>query len=103
MITERLTFRAKYGQGDALVAVLKDSFRVMPQANVAAARIYTDFTGPMFTVAVEFDHADLATFVKNSQQDAADYASSAFQEWFAKMVAATELGERQLFNSESLI
>jgi|SRR5690349_5124302 hypothetical protein len=102
MITERLTFRAKYGHGDELVALMKESFNIMPVEQVLGARIYTDHTGPMFTVAMEVDHTDLQAYAGSSMGDGADYARADFQEWFAKMVAVTESGERQLFNSESL-
>ena len=102
MITERLTVRAKYGQGDALVALMKESFDIMPMEGVQGARVYTDHTGPMFTVAIEIDHADLAAYAKSSMSEGADYARSDFQQWFARMVECTEMGERQLFNSEKL-
>ena len=103
MITERLTFRARYGQGDALSTLLKDSVNVMPTEGILAARSYTDFTGTFFTCAFEFDYADLNAWAAASQRDIADYGTSDFQEWFAKMVACTETGERQLFNSEKVI
>ena len=102
MITERLTFQAAYGKGDELVALMKESFRVMPMDSVMASRLYTDLTGKMFTCAVEIDYADLATYAASTAGDANSYGSTEFQEWFAKMVACTELGERQLFNSEAL-
>ena len=102
MITERLTFRAKYGEGDALVALMKESFDIMPVADILGARIYTDHTGPMFTVAMEIDHADIAAYAKSSMTDSADFGTPEFQKFFAKMVAVTEGGERQLFNSEKV-
>lgn len=103
MITERLTFRAKYGQGDKLVQLLKENLEAMPMpASVQGIRLYTDATGPMFTVAFEIDHPDIQTFAANTAEQEADYASKAFQDWFAKMVECTEHGERQLFNSEKL-
>lgn len=102
MITERLTFRAKYGQGDQLVALMKESFKIMPMEGAQGVRIYTDHTGPMFTVAVEFDHADIVAYAAQSSGDSAEYSRSEFQQWFAKMVECTESGERQLFNCEKL-
>ena len=102
MITERLTFRAKYGQGDDLAALMKESFDILPSGDFVGARLYTDHTGPMFTVAMEIDHADLAAYAKSSMSEGADYGTSDFQKWFARMVACTEMGERQLFNSEKL-
>ncbi|MGE3074765.1 MAG: hypothetical protein AB7N24_01440 [Dehalococcoidia bacterium] len=102
MITERLTFRAKYGQGDALVTLMKEANQVMPTQDILAARVYTDFTGTMFTCAVEFDYANLNTWAKASQGDSAQYGTPEFQAWFARMVACTETGDRQLLNSEKL-
>ena len=103
MITERLTFRAKYGQGDALVALLKENLKSMPMpASVEGIRIYTDATGPMFTVAFEVDHPDLKTFAANTAEQESEYGRKDFQEWFAKMVECTEAGERQLFNCEKM-
>ena len=102
MITERLTFRAKYGEGDALVALLKESFEVMPNADYQGARLYTDHTGRMFTVVMEIDHSDIGAYAKSSMNEGSDYAMPDFQSWFAKMVAVTEGGERQLFNCEKI-
>ena len=102
MITERLTFRARYGQGDALVALMKESFDIMPSADFVGARLYTDHTGTMFTVAMEIDYTDLAAYAKSSTAEGADYGSSDFQKWFARMVECTEMGERQLYNSEKI-
>jgi hypothetical protein len=103
VITERLTFRARYGQGDQLVALLKENLQMMPMpASVQGVRLYTDATGPMFTVAFEVDHPDLQTFAANTAEQEADYGKKEFQDWFAKMVACTEHGERQLFNCEKV-
>ena len=102
MITERLSFRARYGQGDALVALMKESFSILPAADFQGARVYTDHTGPMFTVVMEIDHADIGAYAKSSMTEGADYGTPAFQEWFAKMVAVTESGERQLLNCEKI-
>ena len=48
-------------------------------------------------------HADLNAFAADSQEQMGQYADARFQEWFGKMIACTELGERQLLNSEKLI
>lgn len=102
MITERLTFQAKYGQGDALTAVMKEAPGLLMEG-VSGQRIYTDFTGTMFTVALEIDYADFETYAKATLQQASDYADPAFGTWFARMVAVTESGNRQLWNSERMM
>ena len=100
MITERLTFQAKYGKGDNLLALFKESMSSMTEG-ATGIRTYTDATGTMFTVAVEIDYPDLAAWQAANGPGA--YDDSGFQEWFARMVAVTERGERQLFNSEKLL
>jgi hypothetical protein len=101
VITERVTFRAKYGHGDELVALLKESFGDMiPREGLRSARVYTDATGQMFTVVLEMDFDDLASWTKLAGGDPEVYASDRFQEWFGRMVAVTEMGERQLLNME---
>ncbi len=103
MITERLTFRAKYGQGDTLAALMRQNVEEMPMpSGVVGARLYTDFTGPMFQVVFEIDHADLNAFMADTQEQMKEYGDPRFQEWFGKMVACTDVGERQIFNSEKL-
>ena len=102
MITERLSFRAKYGEGDGLVQLMKDSMSIMPMGAVQSARLYTDLTGPMFSVILEIDHADMDAYAASTKGDSEDYARSEFQEWFAKMAAITEGGDRQLLHSERL-
>ncbi len=102
MIVERLNFRAKYGRGDELVALMTSyATDVGPKIGVDGAslkRIYTDLTGSMFTVQAEIEYADLAAYAASSGGDSQQYGSSVFQQWFAKMVECTELGERQLLN-----
>jgi quinol monooxygenase YgiN len=104
MITERLTFRAKYGQGDELTTLLREWLPKMgKQAGMVAARLYADVTGPMFTVVAESDFADFAAYATFFSQDEAMYSDAQFQAWFERMTAATESGERQLYRMETLI
>jgi hypothetical protein len=101
MITERLTFKAKYGHGDELVALFKESIaNLFPTEGVRGVRVYTDATGPMFSVVTEMDYDDATSWSRLTAGDPAVYGTSAFQEWFAKMMAVTESGERQLLNME---
>lgn len=104
MLTERLTFQARYGQGDELVTLFKEWYAKMAkEAGVTAARLYTDATGVMFTVVAESDFPDMATYAKFFSADQAMYSDPEFQSWFSRMVAATQSGERQLFNMERLV
>lgn len=106
MIVERLSFRAKYGRGDELVALMKAfTTDVAPAIGAGAAamkRIYTDHTGTMFTVQAEIEYADLKAYTDATLSETAQYGSAAFQQWFKKMMDCTERGERQLLNLEVL-
>lgn len=99
MITERLSCRARYGQGDALVALFVEQRERLRTPEVLAQRTYTDATGPMFTVQVEQDFADMASYMMASQAMQADYAAPWFQDRFARMMPLVERGERQVFNT----
>jgi hypothetical protein len=100
MITERLTFQAKYGKGDDLVALFKESMTSMTEG-ATGIRCYTDATGTMFTVAIEIDYPDLAAW--QAANGPGMYDDPEFETWFGRMVEVTERGERQLFNSETLL
>ncbi len=103
MITERISFRAGYGKGDQLVALFKEQTNgLFSNPLVLAARLYTDLTGPMFSVIAEIDFADLDAYAAFLKQDMAEYGTKDFQDWFARMMAVTEYGERQLLNSEKM-
>jgi hypothetical protein len=65
-------------------------------------RLYTDLTGGMFTVQLEMEYADLAAFAAADMAQRGDFGTSEFQQWFARMVAVTERGERQLLNVETI-
>ncbi len=103
MLVERLTFRARYGQGDALVALFKEmSATFKEQLGGGAMRIYTDATGPMFTISFESEFADWAAYAKFMASDQEQYSDPAFQDWFSRMMACTESGERQILHMETV-
>lgn len=102
MLVERLTFRAKYGQGDRLVELFKQFLAANPQMTASgASRLYTDATGPMFTVQVEQEFAGWNEYAGFMTQENAMYATPEFQQWFADMTACTESGERQILTVQT--
>ena len=103
MIVERLTFQARYGHGDELVALFKDFFETQGKAlGMRGGRIYTDLTGEMFTLQLETEFEDLAAYAAFMQRDQESFGSQAFQDWFAKTVPLTDGGSRQLLNLDRL-
>src|SRR5688572_25063624 len=89
MITERLTFQAKYGQGDTLVDLFKGSADRFKAMGVTSGRLYTDQTGTMFTVITELDYPSLEEWARLSGASSAEYGTTEFQEWFGRMMAVT--------------
>ena len=102
MIVERMVFQAKYGQGDALVELFREMSKGFGRQIVSGSRLYTDATGPMFTINVETEHADLEAYVAANRAEAAMFSSPEFRDWFSRMEAVVVRGERQLFNVETL-
>lgn len=103
MIIERLTFQAKYGQGDALVGLLREFNATAASKGLPPiARVYVDRTGPMFTVIWDSESADLAAYATDSANQAAMYGDPDFQAWFAKMTPLVERGERQILETIEL-
>ena len=103
MIIERITFRAKYGQGDALAEIFREWGRTFAERTGAtAARLYTDVTGGMFTVEVDQEYADMAAYAAATASRSEVFGTPEFAELFGRMQAVVEHGERQLLNAEDL-
>ncbi len=99
MIVERNTFYAKYGQGDALLDVIRGFIREFgAEVGMTSPRVYTDVTGPMFQIMWEQEFPDLTAFTEMTKAEAAMFGDTRFQQWFAKMQPLVEKGERQLLN-----
>ncbi len=99
MIVERLTFKAQYGQGDALAALFKEFMETHGKAlGVTSGRMYTDLTGPMFTLQLEMEFEDLTSYAAFMAADQQLYTTQEFQDWFGKTVSLTKSGERQILN-----
>ncbi|MGI8927487.1 MAG: hypothetical protein ACR2HN_12700 [Tepidiformaceae bacterium] len=93
MIVERLVFHAKYGKGDALVDLFKRTRPMFEQAGSSMGRILVDYTGTMFRVIVETEHADASAWAK---ADAAGMEIPGFEAFFREMEPLIERGEREL-------
>lgn len=103
MIVERLTFQAKYGQGDALVNLVREFNRIGAAKGLPTVpRVYVDRTGPMFTVIWDSEHADIAAYATATGTETGMYSDAEFQTWFAKMIPLVERGERQLLETIDL-
>jgi hypothetical protein len=104
MLVERLTFQAKYGHTDDLVALMKEQVPAMREqaAGAGAQRIYTDATGPMFTVQFETEFATWDDYARFNVSDNETFSTREFQAWFARMMTMVDRGDRQILNVETL-
>ena len=97
MIIERLVFRARFGQGDAIVAAFREWKGRLGASFGAPIRLLVDVTGPLFTVVVEIEYRDLAHFDELQRREQELYGGADFEDWFARWAAVTQTGTRELF------
>ena len=103
MIVERLTFQAKYGQGDALVNLVREFNKIAGAKGLPTVpRVYVDRTGPMFTVIWDSEHKDINAYAADASTESSMYGDPDFQAWFATMTPLVERGERQLLETIDL-
>ncbi len=95
MLVVRDVFQAKYGRGNELVVLLKETFPQMGQDRTY--RILTDASGPFFTVVTEIEVASLAEW---EQLTAKVFAMPEFGEWFNRMLPLVESGRREFYHLE---
>jgi hypothetical protein len=96
MLIARQVFQAKYGRGDALVALFKE-FNSRMQAEGEAAmrlRILTDASGPFFTVVTEIQVENFATWEGEFSRG---MARPWMGDWFSRMTPLVEAGRRDFF------
>ena len=97
MIVERLVFRGKFGQSDAIAQAFREWKARIGASFGAPIRLLVDVTGPLFTVVVEIEYRDLAHFDELQRREQEMYGGAEFEEWFAGWSAVTESGTRELY------
>ena len=93
MPVERDVFHANHGQGDELVAVLRES-KPLRDVRGVKHRILTDVAGSFFTVVLELEWPDQ---VPLSVTHEALFSKPEFVEWFSCVVPLTDSGWRELY------
>lgn len=97
MIVARQVFRAKYGLGDELVALLKELNTRFQEAEEPGPRfrILTDASGPFFTVVTEVEVESFAAWEGSFQKS---MARPWVGEWFGRMKPLVESGSREFYH-----
>jgi hypothetical protein len=95
MILARDVFHAKYGRGDELVALFKESFARMPEAmTTGAPRLMTDLSGRYFTVVTEYEVEDLAAWERMFAAMMAQPDTGGFMDRMNELI---EWGQREFY------
>lgn len=99
MIVVRHTQQAKYGMGDQVLTLLKETFDLVRQdPRVKGVRIVTDLSGPAFTVEVELHVESLAVYEQVQREL---LAGAAFNSWFVRLAPLVDHGHLQFFTLRS--
>jgi hypothetical protein len=94
MIVVRDVFQAKYGRGGELVQLMKE----LEEKFGIGQRIYTDMSGPFFTVVTETEVESMDAWESMLQEA---FSDSSWQDWFSKMVPLVETGRREFYRLEA--
>jgi len=93
MIVVRNFFQAKYGKGDELVALMKESDTMWPSER--KYRMMTDLSGPFFTVVTEADYESFSAWEADAQKY---FGDDRFAALFERMMPLVESGSREFYN-----
>jgi hypothetical protein len=91
MIVVRGVYKAKYGKGDELVQLFKESRSTWPSRPF---RLLTDLSGPFFTVITEAEYENLNDW----EAEMRIFSDPDFPAWFERMVPLVESGQREFYN-----
>ena len=93
MIVVRGIFQAKYGKGDELVQLMKESNLIWPGGR--SYRMMTDLSGPFFRVITEADYESLSAWETDIQKY---FGDDRFASVFERMMTLVESGSREFYN-----
>ncbi len=97
MILVRDVFQAKYGKAGELVALFREAREKWP-AGYAKGRILFDRSGRFFTVVTETEVEDLGAWERLNREV---MAMPEFADWFGRMTALVESGQRDFYTIEA--
>ena len=92
MIVVRSVFQAKYGKGDELVQLIKESDAIWPSER--KYRMMTDLSGSFFTVVTETEYESFSAWEGDAQKY---FGDDRFAAWFERMVPLVESGRREFY------
>jgi hypothetical protein len=98
MVVVRDVFQAKYGRGDEVVELFKGFYERWPDAFPANTRLYTDLSGPFFTIVTETEVESIDAYEKILQEA---FSDPEFGQWFAQMQPLVDSGSREFYTLQA--
>jgi hypothetical protein len=97
MLVVRNVFQVKFGQASDAVALWKEGLALAKRIGFTAksSRVLTDLVGQFYTVVFETTFESLSDFETSAKSV---MANSEWKAWYAKIVAITESGHREIMN-----
>jgi hypothetical protein len=94
MLVFREVFRCKPGKANAIIEKFKAMGAIMERRGEPAGRILVDAVSTYWTVVVEFESPDMATFERQMQQSGDDEEARAAMEGYHDLI---DSGHREIF------
>ncbi len=93
-VCARNVYQARYGKADALVEHLMTESKLAQRHDIPPLALYTDLSGPMFTVVSSRDHDSLAAWEQTLQKID---ALPEYGQWRKQLLGMVEVGRREFY------
>lgn len=94
MIQVREVFQLHFGKAREAIALAHEGVAIEAKHGAPAARVLTDLTGEYYTLVLEADYDNLATFEKALGEAT---QSPEFREWYPRFAALCRSGRREIY------
>lgn len=94
MIQVREVFQLHFGKFKEAAALAQEGVALEERLGGGSARILADLTGEYYTLVIEADYDDLASFEAALQRTT---QSAEFRDWYPRFAALVRGGRREIF------
>ncbi len=94
MIQVREVFQLRFGKAREAVELAREGVAIERKFGSSDARILTDLTGEYYTLVLEADYEDLASFEDSLRRTT---ESPEFREWYPRFAALARGGRREIY------
>ena len=94
MIIVRDIFQLKFGRMKEAKTLWKDMLKLFPGQAESRPRLFTDLTGPYYTLVLEAQYKDLTAYEAFSRQE---MSAPGMPDLYQKFVPLVDSGRREIF------